>query len=249
MAVKVRLQDVDKSFILNGEWVQVLKKLSLQVEEGEFVSLLGPSGCGKSTVLNLISGLFPPDGGQVSFPEGGPRRVSYMPQKDLLLPWRTVLDNACIPLEIQGVSRQEARRQAGELTGLFGLAGFESSYPAQLSGGMRQRVAVLRTFLHRGDILLLDEPFGKLDALTRANLQQWLLTVWAEFRQSVIFVTHDIEEAIFLSDRIYLMSDRPGTVKAELQITLPRPRRAEMVTAPEFVAWKKDLRQLLEPGE
>lgn len=245
MAVSVSLENVGKSFLLGGEMVEVIKNLSLFAADGEFVSLLGPSGCGKSTVLNLISGLFPSDGGRISFPGGSKPRVSYMPQKDLLLPWRTVMENACIPLEIRGVSKSEGRKRAGELMEMFGLSGFENSYPGQLSGGMRQRAAVLRTFLHQGQILLLDEPFGKLDALTRTNLQLWLISVWEEFRQSVLFVTHDIEEAVFLSDRIYVMTDRPGTVKEELRIALPRPRTLDLLSTPEFVAVKKRIRELL----
>ncbi|ATW26771.1 ABC transporter ATP-binding protein [Candidatus Formimonas warabiya] len=245
MSKKLVLEKVSKSFALDGKMIDVLLDFSLSVDDAEFVCLLGPSGCGKSTVLNLICGLLRADKGTVSFPGSGEKKVSFMPQKDLLLPWRTVIDNACIPLEIRGISKTAARQKAGELLDLFGLTGFENSYPSQLSGGMRQRVAVMRTFLHQGDILLLDEPFGKLDALTRAHLQIWLLSVWSEFRQSVIFVTHDIEEAIFLADRIYLMSERPGTVKAEINVDLPRPRTAEMITRPEFVARKKTILELL----
>ena len=244
MAVKVKLEGVGISFALGSTRLEVLREVSLSIGEGEFVSLLGPSGCGKSTVLNLISGLLDPETGNVSFP-GGKKKVSYMPQKDLLLPWRTVLDNACIPLEVAGLSKKEARKRAMKMIAMFGLQGFEYSYPSQLSGGMRQRAAVLRTFLHQGEILLLDEPFGKLDALTRAHLQQWLLSVWQEFRQSVLFVTHDIDEAVFLSDKVYVMSERPGTVKAELKVSLPRPRKAEIVTSPEFVTRKKQILEML----
>jgi len=244
MAVKVRVSEVSKSFILAGGSVEVLERISLHIDEGEFVSLLGPSGCGKSTVLNLISGLIAPDRGEIEF-LAREKKVSYMPQKDLLLPWRTVIENASIPLEIRGTAKRKAREEAAALMPLFGLKGFENCYPNQLSGGMRQRAAVLRTFLHRAEVLLLDEPFGKLDALTRRNLQQWLLTVWGEFRQSVLFVTHDIDEAIFLSDRIYVMSERPGTVKADLEVDLTRPREKETVTSAEFVTLKKKILELL----
>ena len=244
MTVNVKLEGVGLSFSLGASKLKVLNNVSLSIGEGEFVSLLGPSGCGKSAVLNLISGLLEPDVGMVSFPSGG-KKVSYMPQKDLLLPWRTVLDNACIPLEVAGLSKKAARARALKWMPLFGLKGFESSYPSQLSGGMRQRAAVLRTFLHQGEILLLDEPFGKLDALTRAHLQQWLLSVWQEFRQSVLFVTHDIDEALFLSDKVYVMSERPGTVKEELKVNLPRPRSGEIVTSGEFVNQKKQILKLL----
>lgn len=237
----MQLDKVGKCFSLGTERLDVLKDVSMHVKDAEFVSLLGPSGCGKSTVLNLISGLFSPDLGSISFSGSDRARVSYMPQKDLLLPWRTVIANACIPLEIEGMPKEKARQKAGALMGLFGLEGFEDCFPSQLSGGMRQRAAILRTFLQRGDILLLDEPFGKLDAMTRSHLQQWLLTIWGEFRQSVLFVTHDIDEAIFLSDRIYLMSERPGTIKAELKVELSRPRSVGMITSPEFVAIKKQI--------
>jgi len=244
MGEKLILDRVNKSFFWEGSDVVVLQNCSLYVNDFEFVSLLGPSGCGKSTVLNLVSGLIKPDHGTVFFAPSL-KKVSFMPQDDLLLPWRTVIENACIPLEIAGVSKNKARERAGELMELFGLEGFENSYPSQLSGGMRQRVAVMRTFLHQGDIFLLDEPFGRLDALTRLKMQMWLMQVWQEFRQSVLFVTHDIEEAIFLSDRIYLMSERPGTVKEEVKVILPRPREEEMLTSPEFVAQKKHILSLL----
>jgi ABC-type nitrate/sulfonate/bicarbonate transport system ATPase subunit len=244
MGEKLVLDGVDKSFFWEGADVEVLKNFSLYVNDFEFVSLLGPSGCGKSTVLKLISGLIQPDRGSITY-SPHLKKVSFMPQDDLLLPWRTVMENACIPLEIAGVSKKEAKHRAGKLLDLFGLAGFENSYPSQLSGGMRQRVAVMRTFLHQGDIFLLDEPFGRLDALTRLKMQMWLLKVWQEFRQSVLFVTHDIEEAIFLSDRIYLMTERPGTVKEEVYVNLPRPRGEEILTSPEFVAQKKLILSML----
>lgn len=246
MERKVLLEEVSKAFPLGAEDVEVLRNVSLEINNAEFISLLGPSGCGKSTILNLISESTSPDAGQVSFHGSGENKVSYMPQKDLLLPWRKVIDNVCIPLEIQGIKKQDARKKAGSMMGLFGLEGFEESYPAQLSGGMRQRAALLRTFLHQGDILLLDEPFGKLDALTRSNLQQWLLGVWEEFLQSVLFVTHDIDEAIFLSDRIYVMSGRPGTIKAEIKVDLPRPRNLKMLTTQSFMAQKNQILELLD---
>lgn len=244
MGEKLILDRVDKSFFWEGSYVDVLKSCSLYVDDFEFVSLLGPSGCGKSTVLNLVSGLLKPDQGTIFFAPSL-KKVSFMPQDDLLLPWRTVIENASIPLEIAGVAKKIAREKAGGLMELFGLKGFENSYPSQLSGGMRQRVAVMRTFLHHGDIFLLDEPFGRLDALTRLKMQMWLMQVWQEFRQSVLFVTHDIEEAIFLSDRIYLMSERPGTVKEEVVVKLPRPREEEILTSPEFVKEKKHILSLL----
>jgi ABC-type nitrate/sulfonate/bicarbonate transport system ATPase subunit len=157
-----------------------------------------------------------------------------MPQKDLLLPWRSVIDNAILPLEVQGVPRSEARSRASEMLPMFGLQEFASAYPSALSGGMRQRAALLRTVLANRDTLLLDEPFGALDALTRRELQDWLLDLWRQFRQTIVFVTHDVEEALYLADRVVVLSPRPGRVKLIQDVALPRPRRRSMITLPEF---------------
>jgi len=242
---RVELRDICKSFSTNGQTVEVLAGVSLRAMPGEFVTIIGPSGCGKSTLFNIIVGLLEPDRGEVLLDGQAVQQrmkwVGYMPQRDLLLPWRTVLDNVILALEIAGVPRQEARTEARELLPLFGLENFADYYPAALSGGMRQRTALLRTFLGQKDILLLDEPFGALDALTRAGLQEWLLGVWARFRQTILFVTHDVEEAIFLGDRVYVLSPRPARVKRELSIPLPRPRHRAMVTAPDFAALKWEL--------
>jgi ABC-type nitrate/sulfonate/bicarbonate transport system ATPase subunit len=167
--------------------------------------------------------------------------VGYMPQRDLLLPWRRVLDNVVLAPELEGVPRAQARQEAAGLLPRFGLEGFERAYPRALSGGMRQRAALLRTVLTHRDTLLLDEPFGALDALTRSEMQEWLLSIWREFGKTVLFVTHDVEEAVFLSDRVYVMSRRPGTVKLELPIELPRPRVRRMVAEPAFVRAKQRL--------
>jgi len=168
-------------------------------------------------------------------------RIGYMPQRDLLLPWRKLLDNIILGPEVMGRDLDEARREARELLPLFGLEGFEDSYPATLSGGMRQRAALMRTFLCRQEIVLLDEPFGALDALTRRTMRKWLLDVWAQFRQTVIFVTHDVEEAVFLSDRVYVFSPRPGKVIHELEVNLPRPRTERLSSDPHFVAYRDEL--------
>lgn len=214
----------------DGGWLDVLQDVSLTVGHREFVSLLGPSGCGKSTLCNIVAGLVPPDGGVVRLdgdPLGPARgRVAYMQQKDLLLPWRTVLDNAILGMEIQGALRAAARVEAREMLGRLGLDGFERAYPALLSGGMRQRVALVRTLLCKRDLLVLDEPFGALDAITRATMQGYLLRLREEFDRTVLFITHDVEEAILLSDRIYVLTPRPGRVRAEVALDLPRPRRA-----------------------
>ncbi len=212
-----------------GASVEALAGVSLHVAEREFVTLLGPSGCGKSTLCNIVAGLFPPDEGTVLLdgtPLGGTRgRVAYMQQKDLLLPWRTVLDNATLGLEVHGVDRAIARAEARELLQVFGLNGFGHAYPAALSGGMRQRVALVRTLLCRREMLVLDEPFGALDAMTRTAMRDYLLRLRSEFRRTVLFITHDVEEAVLLSDRIYVLTERPGRVRAVLPVAAPAPRQ------------------------
>jgi ABC-type nitrate/sulfonate/bicarbonate transport system ATPase subunit len=169
-----------------------------------------------------------------------------MPQRDLLLPWRTVIDNAILAVEVEGTPRKQARQQALRMLPEFGLAGFENQYPHQLSGGMRQRVALMRTFLFKRDLMLLDEPFGALDALTRTMMQRWLLDVWQQHRRTILFITHDVDEAIFLGDRVLVMSARPGKVKLEQRVTLPRPRAPELVTSPEFIRLKRELLEAIE---
>jgi len=235
---KIEVRNVAQTFTGDGRTVQALKDGSMEVMPGEFVTLIGPSGSGKSTLFNLIVGLLQPDSGnilidgEVCSERAG--RVGYMPQRDLLLPWRSVLNNVIIPLELKGIAREAAQRRAGELLPLFGLEAFADEYPAALSGGMRQRAALLRTILTDRDILLLDEPFGALDALTRRELQDWLLGVWREFGQTVIFITHDVEEALYLGDRVVVLGERPGTVTRTLTVDLPRPRRRGMVGEPVF---------------
>ncbi len=240
--------DVGKTFHSREGEVVALDGVDLEVAEGEFVSIIGPSGCGKSTLFNIISGLTPASGGNIVLGAQGDAellgRVGYMPQNDLLMPWRKVLDNVTLGLEIDGVARREARVRAEAELERFGLAGFERRWPASLSGGMRQRAALLRTFLVGRELMLLDEPFGALDALTRQAMQEWLLRIWQTDRKTILFVTHDVDEAIYLSDRVYLMSPRPGRMQLCLEIDLPRPRGLELLTRHEFVALK---RQLLGP--
>jgi len=226
--------------------------VNLRIAKSEFVTLVGPSGCGKSTLFNMIAGLLPPDDDGSLLFGGAPQRdgqllgkVSFMPQRDLLFPWRTVLDNAILALEVEGVPRKEARERARAMLPEFGLAGFANHYPHQLSGGMRQRVALMRTFLFERDLMLLDEPFGALDALTRTRMQHWLLELWARHRRTVLFITHDIDEAILLGDKVLVMTARPGTVKSETVIDLPRPRDPSVVLSPEFIRIKQ---RLLGPG-
>jgi ABC-type nitrate/sulfonate/bicarbonate transport system ATPase subunit len=209
---------------------------------GEFVSIIGPSGCGKSTLLNIIAGLDHADAGTVEM-AGDPagRRlgtIGYMQQKDLLLPWRSVLDNAALGLELHGRSRDQARRRALELMETFGLQGFEGLYPFALSGGMRQRASFMRTMLLDQDVVLLDEPFGALDALTRVQMQGWLLQLWESLQKTIILITHDVDEAILLSDRVYVLTARPGRLKMVVEVDLPRPRNYHSVTSSEFTEFK-----------
>ncbi len=244
-------RDLYKAFRVDGRITRALEGISVGARAGEFVTLIGPSGSGKSTLLNVLCGLLRPDRGQVLL-HGQPSRdrellgrVGYMPQQDLLLPWRTVLDNVLLGPEIAGEDLARARGEARAALERFGLAGFEDDYPATLSGGMRQRAALLRTFLCRQEVVLLDEPLGALDALTRLQLRQWLLDVWGEFRQTVIFVTHDVDEAVTMSDRVYVFSPRPATVVDEIAIDLPRPRTRDTTADPRFAAYRKTLLEAL----
>lgn len=235
---RIELRHVSKTFSGIDHAVPALKDISFKVMPGEFVTIIGASGSGKSTLFNLCVGLLEPDEGEIIIdgerPENRTGMVGYMPQRDLLLPWRSVLDNVLIPLEIQGISRRESRQKALEMLPHFGLETFEKEYPSALSGGMRQRAALLRTWLMGRSTLLLDEPFGALDALTRKELQNWLLRVWQEFGRTVMFITHDVEEAVYLADRVIVLSARPGEIKREFKIDLPRPRRQGMIAEPEF---------------
>ena len=215
--------------------VTALERVTLEVGEGEVLAVVGPSGCGKSTLLELLAGLQAPDEGAVSAPPG-----AYMPQGDLLLPWRTALANAALALECAGLPPRAARERAHPLFERFGLAGFEHSLPAALSGGMRQRVAFMRTLLAGRSLLLLDEPFGALDSITRAEMQEWLADALADEPRTVVLVTHDVEEALYLADRVAVMSPRPGRVLTEIAVSFPRPRpRRETVTDPAFAELKE----------
>ncbi|MFD3745719.1 ABC transporter ATP-binding protein [Nocardia sp. NPDC058633] len=229
--------------------LEVLGGISFTVRSGEFVTVIGPSGCGKSTVFNMLAGLESPDSGSVGFRAADGEDIAshcaYMPQKDLLFPWRTILDNTILGLRVQGVPKTEARRRARELFPIFGLSGFEDARPSQLSGGMRQRAALLRTVVQERELLLLDEPFGALDSLTRTEMQSWLQQVWQRYRWMVLMITHDVREAVYLSDRVIVLSARPATVRHELRIDLPRPRELSTITAPEFVALEEELLTIL----
>lgn len=246
---KIELRGLQKTFPVRDGTLEVLEGLSMFANLGEFVSIIGPSGCGKSTMFNIVAGLEPATGGEV-FIDGEPAtgkntHVAYMPQKDLLFPWRRVLDNTTIGLEIQGFKKKEARQRALPLFETFGLTGFEHSYPFELSGGMRQRAALLRTVVQDRSVILLDEPFGALDALTRTEMQGWLEQVWEQFKWTVFLITHDIREAIFLADRVYVLTARPASVRSVMDISIPRPRSLDMIATPEFLAMEAQLVQEL----
>jgi ABC-type nitrate/sulfonate/bicarbonate transport system ATPase subunit len=242
---RIELRHVSKTFVGNGRTVPALHDVSLKVMPGEFVTIIGASGSGKSTLFNLCVGLLQTDEGSIIIdgeePESRLGMLGYMPQRDLLLPWRSVLDNVILPRDIKGVPRRESRQEALEMFQHFGLSGFEQDYPSSLSGGMRQRAALLRTWLTGCDTLLLDEPFGALDALTRKELQDWLLSVWQEFGRTVMFITHDVEEAVYLADRVIVLNSRPGSVKRKLTVDLARPRRQRMVAEPSFGSYVREL--------
>lgn len=246
---KLLLQGVSKSFRQGRQALAILEAIDLEVAQGEFVSLIGPSGCGKSTLFNIIAGLEQPDSGSVLIDGDVDSRragkAGYMFQQPLLLPWRTVEENVMLGLDIRRVARRQAREQAQELLKRFGLAEFAQHYPATLSGGMRQRVALLRTVLFNPNFLLLDEPFGSLDALTRLSCQMWLLDLWQAVHASVLFITHDVREAILLSDRVYVLSARPARVLRVVEVPLERPRRAEQLSNARAVELEQELVSLL----
>jgi ABC-type nitrate/sulfonate/bicarbonate transport system ATPase subunit len=242
-ATELDLRGITHVFPTRGGGVAALEEVSIRIPERMFVSILGPSGCGKSTIFNIVAGLLKPSSGAVYLGgediSGMIGFVGYMLQKDLLLPWRTVLDNVILGMELQGVSKSNARERALPQLRRYGLAGFEHQYPGALSGGMRQRAALLRTLLYESPVVLLDEPFGALDAQTRAQMQAWLLQIWTDFDKTVVFVTHDVEEAVLLSDRVIVMTPRPGRIKAVIDVPVPRPRPPDCQHRPDFIALKQ----------
>jgi ABC-type nitrate/sulfonate/bicarbonate transport system ATPase subunit len=239
---KLEVRSLSMVFASRTGPVEALSPVSFALDEGSFVSVIGPSGCGKSTLFNVIAGLQRPTGGAVAIDgeeaTGTIGRVGYMMQKDLLLPWRTVIDNVILGMELKGVARERARATARPFLARYGLGGFEEAYPRQLSGGMRQRAGLLRTLLLDSDIVLLDEPFGALDAQTKGTMQEWLLQLWGEFRKTVVFITHDVEEAIYLADEVLVMSARPGRIVDRIAVPLPRPRPRTTITTAAFVELK-----------
>lgn len=231
-----------------------LSPTSLGIERGSFVSIVGPSGCGKSTLFNILSGLLLPDGGEVAVGGksvvGSTGHAGYMLQKDLLVPWRTVLGNITLGAALTGRVTEEDRRQATSFATRYGLGDFLRHYPGSLSGGMRQRVALMRTLALNTELLLLDEPFGALDAQTRFEMQQWLLSVWRDSQRTVLFITHDVDEAVFLSDRVLVMSPRPGRIVDDVEVAITRPRTLATLTETDFTTIKaRILRQLHRDAE
>ena len=237
----LRAEGIDKSYGAK----QVLGGVNLTLREGELVCLLGVSGCGKTTLFNVLSGLERPDSGKVFLNgeeiTGKPGQVSYMLQKDLLFPYRKVIDNVCLPLILGGMKKKEARQKAEPLFETFGLAGTQYKYPAQLSGGMRQRAALLRTYLSSHGAALLDEPFSALDTITKGMIHRWYLEVMEKIKLSTLFITHDIDEAVLLSDRIYILSGQPAAISHEIVIDTPRPRAEDFSLTPAFLAYKKQV--------
>jgi len=228
----------------------IITEISIHLDEGEMVSLLGLSGSGKTTLLNIMSGLVAPDSGHVYLAgkeiTGQPGQISYMLQKDLLLEHKRVIDNVALPLVIHGMKKQEARTKANQYFEQFDLSGTQMLYPSQMSGGMRQRAALLRTYLGSEGVILLDEPFSALDMITREQLHNWYLDIMQRICLSTILITHDVDEAILMSDRIYLLTGSPGEIRHEIRIDVPRADRKDFNLQPEFAAYKRRIRDTLQ---
>jgi len=242
-------EQVEMTFAAPDDPLEALAEANVALAPNEFVAIIGPSGCGKSTLLRILAGLVRPTGGRVLFhgePLTSPRReIGFVFQHANLMPWRSTLRNVTLPLEIEGVSAAEAEARAREMLDLVGLTDFATALPRELSGGMRQRVSLARALVHDPEVLLLDEPFGALDALTRERMNWELLRIWESRRKTVLMVTHDIQEATFLSDRVLVMTARPGRIRQEVVVDLPRPRSLEDLYTPRFMALSHTLRDLL----
>lgn len=242
----LEVKGVSKSF--DGE--EIIRDISLELKEGEIVSLLGVSGGGKTTLFNIIAGLSTPDEGNIYLEgqeiTGKPGNISYMLQKDLLLPYRTLVDNVALPLTIRGMKKSEAREKAAGYFEEFGLEGAGKKYPAEISGGMKQRAALLRTYLFSEKVALLDEPFSALDMLTKASVHEWYLDVMEKIKLSTLFITHDIDEAILLSDRIYLLTGKPGSITKEIVIKELKPRKKDFNLSENFLQYKREIISHLE---
>lgn len=242
----IAVKGLTKLYSTRDGGVSALERVSFGVEEGEFVAVVGPSGCGKTTLLKILAGILPSSSGEVLLrgtPIVGPRRdIGVVFQSPVLLPWRTVLDNVLLPVDVQGLGRGRHRRLALDLLTLVGLQDFERSYPWQLSGGMQQRVAITRALIHDPAMLLMDEPFGALDALTREHMNLELQRIWLEKRKTILFITHSISEAVFLADRVLVMTPRPGRIIDALAVKIGRPRSLDAMNFPEFGAYVRSIR-------
>ncbi len=243
------IRNVKKIFKTREGELEALGDVTFDVYPGEFVSIVGPSGCGKTTLLKILAGLLAKSAGEIKVDEERfdiTREVGFVFQKPLLLHWRKVLDNVLLPVEILRMDRASVRKRAEELLDLVGLKGFENSYPNELSGGMQQRVSIARALIHDPKLLLMDEPFGALDAITRERMNLELLRIWQEAKKTILFVTHGINEAVFLSDRVIVLSSRPSRMVRALDIRLPRPRTLEVRTSPEFGRYTLEIYKSLE---
>jgi NitT/TauT family transport system ATP-binding protein len=234
----IAVRGLRKAYETSRGTVLALDDIDFTVGEGEFVAIVGPSGCGKSTLLKILAGLLPTTSGEISLrgePIRGPRRdIGFVFQSPVLFPWRTVLENVLLPVDVQRLGRREGRARALDLLALVGLQGFEHRYPWELSGGMQQRVAITRSLIHEPAMLLMDEPFGALDAMTRETMNLELQRIWLERQETVLFVTHSIAEAVFLADRVFVMTARPGRMLETVRVDLLRPRALDAMSAPEF---------------
>jgi NitT/TauT family transport system ATP-binding protein len=249
-ALHVRVSGFSKTYKTRRDEIEAIRAVDMDVRETEFVSILGPSGCGKSTLLMAVGGLLPVTGGRIEIAGQsvtGPRRdTGVVFQSPVLMPWRSILNNVLFPVECLGLSLREYRRRAIELLEMTGLDKFRDDFPSELSGGMQQRVAICRALIHNPSLLLMDEPFSALDAMTRDAMNQELLRIWEEFKKTVLFVTHSIREAVYLSDRVFVMSPRPAVISQVVEIDLPRPRALSIEETPEFNAYVTELRQAIE---
>ena len=247
----IRVSDLEKTYVTRGRArVEALAGISLDVDRGEFVTIVGQSGCGKTTLLKILAGLIPRSGGLVSLrgePVNGPSRdIGIVFQDPVLLPWRTVLHNVLLPAQVLGLEPRGAHARAMELLKLAALEGFEDKYPHELSGGMRQRVAIARALVHEPSLLLMDEPFGALDAMTREFMNLELLRIWQQSGKTIVFITHSIPEAVFLADRVVVMSARPGRVQEIVRVDLPRPRDLDLMASDEFGVYTRRIRHLFD---
>jgi NitT/TauT family transport system ATP-binding protein len=247
---EIRLADVGKVYTVRDGSVEAVKSVTLSVQGGEFVSLLGASGCGKSTLLTMIAGLTPVSRGEILIDNNRVTRpqtnIGFVFQEPVLLDWRRAIDNVTLSMEARKPTVSDYRQRALHLLQSVGLAGFENRYPYELSGGMRQRVSICRALIHDPPILLMDEPFGALDALTREQLMLDLLKLWQDRRKTVLFVTHSIAEAVFLSDRVVVLTPRPARIREIITVALPRPRRLSIQQTPEFVGYAEQIRQIFQ---